>query len=235
MTDRYALILAHNRPSELADVLVGIQPQVDMVWVIDNASEPPLHTLIPEEVRGTHTIFVRDSEQPPNLARLWNLGLDQIAMWHETAHQAAHQLTVPGFPYKVAVLTDDVLIPAGWMDTVCEAMDRTGAAAGCSTPFEGRLTQEILKTAPDSDLMNRLFGPAYVLRGEANLRCDERLRWWWNDTFMDWMARGAGGMITVPTHTVINRYPNESTVGVLAEQAGRDGETFKELFGWRPW
>ena len=120
MTDRYALILAHNRPQELIDVLSAIRPQVSLTWVIDNASEPPLYEILAEAgYDSSGHVMVRDSEQPPNLARLWNEGLDQIHLYNDGGK--------PGDPtrYKVAVLTDDVVIPAGWMDTVCEAMDRT--------------------------------------------------------------------------------------------------------------
>lgn len=219
---KFALILAHNRHEELNDTLRDILPQVDMVLVFDNASEPPIHDYIPKSLPKDKYWVVRDSTQPPNLARFWNICLDQI-------HMLASE------PYFVAVLTDDVRIPEGWFDAVTEAMDKFGAAAGCSTPWENRYSEPILKTAPDNDIMNRMFGPAYILRGESGIRANENLHWWWNDTDMDWKARGAGGMVVIPTHTVTNLFPNASTVGVLAERAGIDRQEFAAFWGSNPW
>ena len=192
-----------------------------MVYVIDNGSEPPVHEAR-LGVDPMQMVVIRDSEQPPNLSRLWNMGLNQISLVANPGH-------------KVAVLNDDTRIPPGWFDAVSEAMDRTGAAAGCSSPWNGRLTQEILKTVPDSDIVNRMVGWAFILRGSAKIRAYEALRWWWGDTDMDWQARARGGMVIIPSHRVDNLYPNASTTGVLAEQAGRDRETFKKIYGWNPW
>jgi hypothetical protein len=218
---RFALIPTRNRHSDLINAIQDISDQVDMIYVIDNGSDPPVH----EHNLGVdpmQVVVIRDSEQPPNLSRLWNLGLDQIAMTADRKH-------------KVAILNDDTRIPPGWFDTVSRAMDQTGAAAGCSSPWDGRLAQEILKTAPDADLANRMVGWAFILRGQSIIRANEHLRWWWGDTDMDWKARISGGMVIVPSHRVDNLYPNASTTGVLAEQAGRDRATFQQLWGWNPW
>jgi hypothetical protein len=218
---RFALIPTRNRHEDLVNTVIDISDQVDLVFIIDNGSEPPVHEY-DLGVDPMQVVVIRDSEQPPNLSRLWNLGLDQIAMTSAPSH-------------KVAILNDDTRIPPGWFDAVAEAMDRTGAAAGCSSPWEGRLTQELLKVTPDTDLMNRMVGWAFMLRGDAWVRADEKLRWWWGDTDMDWKARGLGGTVIIPTHRVDNLYPNASTTGVLAEQAGRDRGTFQEIWGWNPW
>lgn len=227
---RYAIILGHNRVDDLRETIQGIIGQVDRVWVHDNASSPPLYDLLKPEF--LEVIFLRDSEQPPNLSRYWNVSLNQVHMFH---YAYGANVAMPAPAYKVAVLTDDLIIPDGWFDAVSEGMDRTGAAAGCTSGFKDRLTQHILKTHPDSDVANRLFGPAFILRGDANIRADERLRWWYGDTDVDWKARAAGGMVTMPGPYVHNKHPNESTVGVNAEQAGRDREMFKEIWGGVPW
>jgi len=221
--NRFALILAHNRPTELQDVIDDIKGQVDYILVIDNASEPPLHTLL-DKPAETPLVFLRDMTQPANLPRLWNIGFEQIRM-----------IASDPMDWKIAVLTDDVRIPEGWFRAVGDAMDRTGAAAGCSSPWNGHLTQELLKRAPDADIVNRMFGPAFIIQGKVGLEADERLKWWWNDTDLDWQARAAGGMVVIPGYPVLNRYPNASTTGVNAEQAGRDRETFKQKYGWNPW
>jgi len=232
--NKFALILGHNRPVEIQDVINDIKDQVDYILVIDNASEPPLHTQL-KKPEGTPLTFLRDMTQPANLPRLWNIGFEQIRMLAEGEAAAAAFAGIFKYGYHIAVLTDDVRIPEGWFHAVVDAMERTGAAAGCSSPWDGRLTQELLKTQPDSDIANRMFGPAFILRGGTGIKANEDLKWWWNDTDLDWKARGAGGMVVIPTHPVVNRYPNASTVGVNAEQAGRDHEAFKEFWGWSPW
>lgn len=221
--NRFALILGHNRPTEIQDVIDDIKDQVSYILVIDNASQPPLHTVL-EKPTGTPLTFLRDMTQPANLPRLWNIGFEQIRMLAEDP-----------MDWKIAVLTDDVRIPEGWFKAVSEAMDRNGAVAGCSSPFHSHLVQEIVKLHPDTDITNRMFGPAFIIQGSAGLEADERLKWWWNDTDLDWQARLAGGMVVIPTHPVLNRYPNESSVGVNAEQAGRDRQTFLEKWGFNPW
>ena len=225
---RYALILGHNRVDDLRETINGIIDQVDMLWVHDNASEPKLHDVLKSDYRDPPIVFVYCAEQPPNIARFWNKMLTQIDMYHIAAHGNE-------FPYKVAVLTDDLVIPENWFETVSKAMDDTGAAAGCTSGFEGRLARSVLKTDPDRDLYNRMYGPAFIVRGDAGLRANEHLAWWWNDTDMDWKARGAGGMVMAPGPYVHNKYPDASTVGELAEQAARDRKSFKEIWGWIPW
>lgn len=229
-----AVILGHNRPQDLRTVIEGIAPQVSVILVIDNASEPPLHEFLPDK-RDIHPniVFLRDSLQPPNLSYLWNVGLDWVENWFVATRPDLYAEITPR--WKVAMLTDDVVIPDGWMQSVADAMDFTGAVAGCSSGFEGRLTQHIFKTQPDSDLANRMYGPAFVLRGESGIRANEELLWWYNDTWLDWEARRLGGMVMIPGPYVHNKYPDASTVGERAEQAGRDREKFKELMGWLPW
>ena len=214
--NRFAVIPTRNRHQELFKAVQDIADQVDLVIVIDNGSTPAVTTRdIP-----CGAIVIRDSEQPPNLSRLWNLGLDQARMLGDGSH-------------KVAVLNDDTRVPAGWFDAVAEATDRIGAAAGCSSPWPP-LRQELVKVRPDRDIMNRMTGWAFMLRN-TTLRADERLRWWWGDTDLDWKARAAGGMVVIPGFTVENTLANTSTVGVLAEQAGRDRLTFQEIWGHVPW
>jgi hypothetical protein len=159
------------------------------------------------------------------LSRLWNVALDEVA---EQAHRRG--LTA----WDVAVINDDAVIPEGWYDVCTAAMRQHGAAAACSDPH-GRLTAPLLKTTPDRDAFTRLCGWAFVLRGESGLRFDERFRWWFGDTDVDWRARAAGGMVIVPGYPVGNLRANSTTVGELAEQAGRDRATFAAKHGSAPW
>lgn len=266
---RYALIPTHNRHDELTSLVATLVAEADLVIVVDNASSPPVSLRALREAaeypRGQIWVM-RDEEQPPNLARMWNAGFDAIA----TSHARREGYST----WDVAVLNDDAVPYPGWLTKTADAMRAhdAGPAAACSLPIAGA---PLVKTKPDRDLGARMYGPAFVVRGEltvatvlacnncngsgiveeandtargcpachgagshvepAALRADERMRWWWQDTDLDWQARGLGGMLVVPGPHVPNRHANESTVGELAEQAGRDGEIFVEKWGFRPW
>ena len=219
MNSRFALILTHNRPGLLKQCLDAIQPQVDRVVVMDNASDPPVNA---QGVKGT-VMYVPD--QPPNLASLWNRGLN----WIERDIDRANK-------FDIAMLCDDVMVPEGWFQAVSSCMRAHGAAAG-STHSWNPVSTPILKTQPDRDIYNRMQGSAFVLAGEKGLRADESMHWWWQDTDLDWQARLAGGMVIAPGLVAHNIHPNDFTNSVpgLAEQAGRDGQTFAMKWGGRPW
>jgi glycosyltransferase involved in cell wall biosynthesis len=218
---RGALILAHNRQELLDQTVAAIRPQTDTIMVIDNASEPKL--TVPE---GVGSMFI--PEQPPVLSRFWNIGLDWFVQWYDS--QGC------GLNYDVAVLCDDAPAPEGWFTAVTEAMRETGAAIGCSNPW-GHGHAPVLKTQPDRDIMGRMPGWAWITKGSLGLRADERLHWWFQDTKIDWDARRMGGMVMIGDHPVPNQRPNEFTAARpdMAEQAGRDGEMFAVIEGWRPW
>lgn len=223
---RFAVILTHDRPDLLQNCVSSIGPQVDRVIVIDNASEPQvqLTDFSSDHSRDFVITLMRVEDQPPNLSMLWNRGIDWIMSTH------------PEPPVLIAFLCDDTAIPPEWFQAVSGAMALTGAAAGCSNPWGGH-GGPILKTSPDSDIMGRMPGWAFILDGSKGLRADERLHWWWTDTDMDWKARAAGGMVMISGFPVHNIHPNQYTVSrpELSEQAGKDGETFVDIWGWRPW
>lgn len=226
---RFAVVVTHNRPALLVECMAAIGPQVDTVIVIDNASDPPVELeALPQQTGGGHTVVLAAvPDQPVNLPRLWNVGLSiaQVMATHAVIEE-------PG-PCHVAVLCDDAIAPPGWYDAVVAAMTETGAAVGCSTST----ATVTLKTAPDSDLMGRMTGWAWILNPASGVRPDESMAFWWCDTDIDWQARAAGGMVTIGGYPVENRLPNDHLVHVpgLGEQAGRDGEAFVAKHGFRPW
>jgi hypothetical protein len=223
---RYALIPTHNRHTELASCLTNLTWQVDRFVVVDNASDPPVADHRPVLADpDARLVILRDEEQPPNLARLWNLGLDHI---EKMATDAGHDA------WDVAVLNDDAAVPPAWYDA-CAAALRAGPAVVASSGPHSPLTSPMLKTAPDRDLMTRMCPHAFVTRGEAGLRADESMRWWWFDSDWDFRARAAGGVALIAGYQVANTCANASTVGALAEQAGRDHETFAAKWGYAPW
>jgi hypothetical protein len=239
---RVAVVATHNRPAELARLLDAITPQCNKVFIIDNASTPPVcypggrlwgvgmdDPHCPGASLITRVEVIRDEEQPPNLSRLWNVGLDAAREYVRGGDYVGHD---------VAVLNDDAVPPPGWWDAVSGAMRLHGADAACADPFD-RLppgtSWELHADAPMA-VTTRLAGWAMLLRGEwEGARFDERLRWWYQDDLISLRAREAGGLVHVGGFPVPNTGANTSTVGVLAEQAGRDRATFVEITGRQPW
>lgn len=222
MSDRYwAVIPTHNRPHELAALIAGLHAngvRPEHIVVIDNASDPPLF------VADSGYVLIRDEEQPPNLSRLWNLGLDYV-----TGHATRSD-------FVVAVLNDDLIVPPNLMERLTAGLDRTAAVLAYPNQF-GHLT-DILHTAPNPvDLTTRIVGYCFMLRGAAGVRADERLRWWYGDDHIDWTSRYRGGAVLVHDVTVGHLHPDVSTNTrpELAAQAGRDRGTFREIWGTTPW
>lgn len=229
---RVCVVATHNRPVELARLLDAIAPQCNAVVVVDNASDPPvtIETLGPAAFSSSTRIYIiRDEEQPPNLSRLWNRGLDR-----------ARFLIDPliGEPYDLAVLNDDAVPPPGWWDAVSGAMRSHGADAASSCPFDSLPAggSQLWDRYAPATVGTRLAGWAMMLRGEwKGARFDESMRWWCSDDDLSLRARQAGGLVHVGGYPVPNTGADSSTVGVLAEQAGRDMARFVEKHGARPW
>jgi hypothetical protein len=222
---RFAVVLTHNRPQLVIECVAAIGPQVDVTIVIDNASTPPVELDSLPSSEDHNVALIRVPDQPPNLAVLWNKGIDLAAV-----------IGLHTQGRRIAFLCDDALVPPGWFDAVTAAMTATGAPVGCSNPF-GHEHEPRVKTAPDSDIAGRMPGWAWILNPESGIRADETMRWWWLDTDVDMQARAAGGMVMAGGFPVFNQRPNDftNTVPGLAEQAGDDGRTFEAKWGYRPW
>lgn len=223
---RYAIIPTHNRLAELTRLLGQLEHWADFVIILDNASEPPVSEV---ELRVHHprtqVVVVSWPEQPPHLYRMWNAGFEAAKTNQEAWHTG---------PYDIAVLNDDTLLPDGWCEYVGANLRHHGAAAASTYPFPTSSAAH-LKTSHDGNIVTRMCPWAFMLRGEAGLRADESFRWWWGDTDLDWQACEKGGVLLLPGPVPANTLANSTTVGALAEQAGRDGETFTRKWGHRPW
>lgn len=236
MIPQGAVIATHNRPVELHRCVEALAPQVDVIVVVDNASDPPVGfpRRIPSgsvrygDIDTTRVQVLRDPEQPPNLSRLWNLGLDWLAEYFAGGD-------VDG--YDVAVVNDDATVPPGWFDAVAGAMRRFGADAASHGPFMGDAGGAVhLGTSAPMSVTTRLAGWAFVLRGEwGGARLDEQFRWWCGDDDISLRARQAGGLVHVGGLHVPNEHADQSTTGLLAEQAALDMQAFVDKHGRRPW
>jgi hypothetical protein len=224
----HAVIVTHNRHADLRDCVTALSPQVHHVTVIDNASDPPIELFDGIDVIGW------DPQQPPNLSALWNRGIDY-------AHGAA--LTRRATRWDVLVVNDDFVAGPGFVDGLQKPLRGTHAVLASPYVFDGtsgRGTGRVDVYEAQGTLVNagtRMAGFAWMIKGETGLRLDESLRWWYGDDDMAQQAAGAGGRLVVHGLTWEHRHPDEGTTGnpLLAEQAGRDRQTFVAKWGFQPW
>lgn len=221
-----AVIPTRNRHEMLADCVNSVINQVDAVYIIDNSSDPPI---APRPWVHHSWAFVGCAQvdlDPPNISTLWNCGLSL----------ADHAATLAGAQqWDVAILNSDVVVPPGWVNALSSAMRSTTALLAYPDQHGGM--EQVLHTlAEPVDLRQRITGFAYLLRGEAGLRADESMAWWYSDDDLDWTAREQGGALLVPGLAVEHRCPNGSMEErpELAEQAARDRETFIAKWGRAP-
>lgn len=219
----YAVITSRDRHLIVPGAVGSIAGQVDRVLVIDHRSDPPLR--VEEFWPGDRVTVERREDDPVNLSKLWNYGL-------EWAHDTA--VTNGDHTWDVVVMNDDARVPLDWVKQLSTEMRATTAVLASSCD---NVRIPTLQSRPDRDILRRLQGWAWMIRGERNLRLDERFVWWFGDTDLDWRARTLGGTMLVPTEPVQNLDANGYTnrVGELSLQAGRDRETFKQVWGWVPW
>jgi hypothetical protein len=225
---RYAVIPTHNRPEHLGRLVGQLAVSCDYIMVVDNASTPAVDPLKLLSFALPHTPalhVIRDEEQPPNLARLWNVALAEIARL-----EAAKGST----SWDVAILNDDVELPDGWYNHMAQAL-RTHDVLAVSGDAYGHVREPLLRRDKHNNLMTRMCPWAFVIRGECGVEADEKLRWWWQDTDIEWRLAIAGGVLVLPGFVAKNVGANSSTVGVLAEQAGRDRATFAAKWNFVPW
>ena len=211
---RYAIIPTHNRPARLLSLIVSLGTQVDTIVVLDNASNPAVdQEKLQASVPGRVTVeVIRDEEQPPHLSRYWNVMLDRCA---DLAKERGED------EYDVGVFNDDAVLPGGWFNAVS-----TGLRAGPAVVAHTDPTTPPLMTDLSNEPGNRMCPHAFVTRGEAGMRADEDMRWWYFDSDFDQRARQSGGVLSVPGPRVANANANSTTVGPLAEQAHKDMATF---------
>lgn len=223
---RVAVIPTRDRHEMLADCVDSVVAQVDAVYIIDNGSVPPIN---PNPWVPHSWAFVGVAQvklDPPNISTLWNCGLG-------LANHAASLARAK--EWDVVVLNSDVVVPPGWVEALSSAMRSTPAVLAYPDQFGGDV--QILHTrAEPVDLRQRITGYAFMLRGEAGLRADESMAWWFSDDSLDWEAREKGGSLLVPGLAVEHRDPNGSMRDrpELETQAALDRETFIAKWGRAP-
>ncbi len=216
---RYAVIPTKgNRHQILARCVNAIAPQIfGYTHIVHNSSDD---WVMVDTCHPISSMRVSPDE-PMNLSKMWNRGLDAIA--RETERIGAKE-------WDVAILNDDAIVPEGWFDAVSANMRATQSAAGCSGPVAG-----VLRDPGPVPLHTRMVGPAFIVAGELGLRGNEDLKWWYTDDWMDWESRKLGGMAMVPGFPIEHLHPNGQMSPELQVQAAKDGETFRAIYGQAPW
>lgn len=213
---RFAIIPTKNRPGYLADCITSLTGQVHTIIVVDNGSTPAV------EETGNIVVISHD-EYPPNISRLWNLGLDLAADGARLIHASE---------WDVLVVNDDVVCPPGLIDTLSSRMRATSAA--CAFPDQHDVGRPILHTeAKPVPARTRITGYCFLLRGETGIRADEDFVWWFGDDDIDARSRLAGGSLLVPGVKVEHRAPDAHTRAdpVLSEQTNADHKTWQMKWG----
>jgi glycosyltransferase involved in cell wall biosynthesis len=199
LTPSCAVIPTKNRPGFLRDCVDSIADQVHTVIVVDNGSTPPVKPFDPP-IHAEMRIILRE-EYPPNISRLWNLGIDQVTRLAEEEGWAE---------WNVLVLNDDTVSPPGLVETLSQEMRATTAV--CAYPDQSGTGRRILHTVPRPTCADEAFcGYCFMLRGEAGLRADEDFVWWFGDNDLSWRACQSGGCLLVPGVTVEHRAPHVQT------------------------
>lgn len=213
----FAVIPSGNRKDELFNLVRTLGGDGVHVIVVDTGYDEN-----PEQWLYSHwenpVAIIRDHRQPKNIQRWWNLGLEHAEHWN----------TVLGGEqeFVVAVLNDDIVVESGFVHALAR----------------GIIDHDVSGAFPDIYNMNRDFafhqvshwrmsGWAFAMRGSQRFRANERLVWWTGDNDLEWQMLRDGGIVTIGGLKHQHLYPSQSTVGELAEQAGRDRETFKEIWG----
>jgi hypothetical protein len=217
---RFAVIPTTGRPC-LKPCVEAIAPQVDRTILIYTI---PWHV---DQVRDffdmNGILFMRDV-RGPNISRWWNMGLN-VAHGIADIKEQEH--------YEVAVLNDDVIVPAGWFDAVSAGLRTHGAAAACSGgPYANHIVHQV---AGPVHLETRMQGFAFMLAGEKGIRADERFRWYYSDDYVDWIARTMGGMVMVPGFHVDHLFPNQQMTSELQLFCAEDAQKFKDMWDVMPW
>lgn len=214
----YAVVPSINRRQELTDLVNVCVNDGVCVIVVDTGYNPPLEWGGSEWV-GMRNV-IKDHDEPKNISRWWNLGL-QFA--------ADMQTWRPSEEYVVAVLNDDIVARPGLVRGLADAIIRHDVVA--AFPDVWSVGHDVVLHQPSG---LRMSGYAFALRGSANLRADESMLWWYGDNDIEHSALRAGGIALVGGLTIQHLYPSSTTVGALAEQAGRDAETFVKKWGFHP-
>lgn len=222
---RYAVIPTTGRAC-LYECLEAIQSQVDRVFIIWAPQELGQDIKDPA---ASLVVEVFGSDEPRNISRWWNVGIDKARSDAREERDAAQ--------WDVVVLNDDAIVPEGWVEWLSGHMRHMKVAATSAGP----VPMPILHNRPGTTALHqRMAGFAFMLAGELGVRADETLHWWCGDNDIDMQSRLKGGTLILPEGgrgiaRVKHLFPDQSTVGEQAERTAVDMKRFVAKWGFRPW
>lgn len=229
MIPTYVVIPARNRHVLLKDCIESIADDdcLEEIIVVDNLSDPPM---IPNFLHPKYNkIYVMGcGDDPPNISRLWNMGIDTARSWAMQRMQSE---------FNIAVLNSDVMCPDNWLSGMGNGLRKYNATLAYPEQY-GSISAPVKHVvAGPISLYERITGYAFMLRGETSIRLNEDLKWWYGDDDLDWRCRELGGSVLLPNLAVKHMEPNVSTNArpELAAQTALDRETFLKIWGKTPW
>lgn len=158
------------------------------------------------------------ADDPVNISRWWNLGLD----WIDDASPE---------PHHVLVLNADTRITPQGVAQLSYSLERSSAVMVGPHRSPG----EYMETRPGPlGLRLRIPGFCFMLDSKAGLRADERFRWWCGDDDLEWRARQSGGTLLVGA-VQFAHLGDGTPRGELRKLAEDDLWRFQEKWGVRPW
>jgi glycosyltransferase involved in cell wall biosynthesis len=220
MLPTWAVVPTKNRHDIVRGLLKSLVGQVDHFVVVDNNDTPDDYT----DVHPHWITTIHHPGYPPNLSELYNIGMD-----------CAATLLQGTLEWNLVLLNDDVLCPPAWAQSLSDAM-RASPAVLAYTDRLGRAEPTLYTQPPTSPLETCMFA-ACMMRGEAYLRWDERFKWWYGDTDLDYRCRQAGGVLAVPGPVPDHLHPSAQTFAdaVLSAQTHQDREAFARKWNGVPW
>lgn len=183
------------------------------IFVIANGEDP----IKLGEIGGMARLIPYEGDW--NMSKWWNLGMDAAAC-------AAH-----GREHEVLVLNADATIEPGFTPALQHALRQYDLAItapdlhGVNTDF-----LRVNRALTPLRKAESMPGCAFMLRGEADLRCDTRFPGWFNDDDIEWQGRSRGGVGMVSDAIV------HHTDHGCGDQFRDEGlAMFREKWGQDPW
>lgn len=217
----FAVIPSGNRSEELMKLVKVLVSDGVHVIIVDTGYDKDPADWIYAHWQNPVAI-IRDHRQPKNIQRWWNLGLEHAEYWN--AHLGGEA------EFVVAVLNDDIVVESGFVHALARGIidhDVSGAFPDIWNIGRDFAFHQVSNW--------RMSGYAFAMRGSQGFRANEQLMWWGGDQDLEWQMLRDGGVVTIGGLKLQHLYPNQSTTGELAEQAGHDHETFKQLWGRYGW
>lgn len=218
----FVVIPGRDRHEMTYTLLGQLDGQADRLFLYDNGSTPAYMLDFDDLVRE-----VVDADGWA-LHRMWNDGLDR-------AEKAAAAMGAP--EWNVAILNNDLEVPADFLAQLATGLRRRDDYMISYPNIHGLDIPPVgvaITTGMGNGQTGRsLSGYAFMVKGEAGLRIDERFEWWYGDDDLERQVQARGGQVVCCPTTVNHLEPNKSTEESPERQAmaRRDMDRFFTKWG----